>query len=33
MDRKSIISGYSVHLPFADDGSQLIANLKQGKRV
>lgn len=33
MDRKSIISGYSVHLPFADDSSQLIANLKQGKSV
>lgn len=33
MYRKSIISGYSVHLPFADDSSQLIANLKQGKRV
>ncbi|MXJ81461.1 beta-ketoacyl synthase N-terminal-like domain-containing protein [Klebsiella michiganensis] len=33
MGRKSIISGYSVHLPFADDSSQLITNLKQGKRV
>lgn len=33
MERKAIISGYSVCLPYAENSAQLIANLKQGKRV
>ncbi|QIK12801.1 beta-ketoacyl synthase [Leclercia sp. 29361] len=33
MDRTSIISGYSVYLPFADSSTQLINNLKRGERV
>ncbi|EFM2070613.1 beta-ketoacyl synthase [Escherichia coli] len=33
MDNAAIISGYSVWMPYAEDCSQLIDNLKQGKRV
>lgn len=33
METKSIISGFSVFLPFAENSAQLISNLKQGKRV
>lgn len=33
MEIKSIISGYSVFLPFADNSDQLISNLKHGVRV
>jgi len=33
VDRTSIISGYSLCLPFADNSAQLIANLKSGERV
>ncbi|MDR0806404.1 MAG: beta-ketoacyl synthase [Enterobacteriaceae bacterium] len=33
MDNAAIISGYSVHLPFAKNGSELINNLKQGHQV
>lgn len=33
MDNAAIISGYSVCLPYAEDCSQLIDHLKQGKRV
>ncbi len=33
VDNAAIISGYSVWMPYAEDCSQLIDNLKQGKRV
>ncbi|WP_072011736.1 beta-ketoacyl synthase N-terminal-like domain-containing protein [Serratia sp. Ag2] len=33
MDNATIISGYSVCLPFAKDSDRLIDNIKQGKRV
>lgn len=33
MDRRSIISGFNLYLPYADTVAQLIKNLRSGKRV